>query len=241
MSERGRRCALTVAVVAALALSACESGGSEPPVGTAESAPVQPPLSAGPPSESELSPGWDEASDGPSPTPDADLSDAALTALLRTRSSSAQGDESCGPGEVTARLSGVDAALGHRYTSLVVTNTGSRGCTVDGVPGVGARGEWGHRFTLTVERGSSTSGDPGPVRLEPGAEAQALVVWTGVLAGHDAEHASLLVVQLASGQAPVPVPARVVDVPAGRGSLDVGMLTTLRIGPFEPRREGTAP
>ena len=192
-------------------------------------------MTAGAPSESELSPGWDETPDGPPPTPDADLPDAALTALLRTRGSLADGAESCGPAEVTARLSGVDAALGHRYTSLVVKNTSSRACVVDGVPGIGARGEWGHRLTLTVERDMSVSGATGPVRLVPGGEAQALVEWTGELAGHDAERVSLFVVQLASGQVPVLLPARITDVPAGEGDVDIGMLTTMRLGPFERR------
>ena len=216
-----------------LALSACGTGDSAEPARQATPTPTQPPLTAGTPSESELSPGWDETPDGPAPTPDADLPDAALTALLRTRGSSAEGDESCGPGDVSARLSGVDAALGHRYTSLVVTNTSSRACVVEGVPGIGARGDLGHRFTLTVERGTPASGSAGPVRLAPGGEARSLVEWTGELAGHDAERASLLVVQLASGQVPVPVPARITDVPAGAGDVDVGMFTTLRLGPFE--------
>jgi hypothetical protein len=197
--------------------------------------PTQPPLSAGTPGESELSPGWDEAPDGAAPTPDVDLPDAALTALLRTRGSSVVGDESCGPAEVTARLSGVDAALGHRYTSLVVTNTSSRTCVVEGVPGVGARGKWGHRFALTVERGTSAPGPIRPVRLLPGGEAQALVEWTGDLAGHDSERASLLVVQLASGQVPVRLPARIAGVPANESDLDVGMFTTIRLAPFEHR------
>jgi hypothetical protein len=70
------------------------------------------------------------------------------------------------------------------------------------------------------------------MRLEPGGEARALVEWTGDLAGHDAERASLFVVQLASGQVPVRVPARITGVPAGEGGVDVGMFTTLRVGPF---------
>lgn len=226
---------MTAVLSVMLVLSACETGHTAAPAGAASLSPTKPPLSAGPPSESELSPGWDESPDGPAPTADADLSDAALTALLRTRSSSTDGDESCGPAEVTARLSGVDAALGHRYTTLVVKNTSSRTCVVEGVPGLGARGEWGHRLTLTVERGTPASASAGRVRLVPGAEAQALVEWTGDLAGHDAERASLLVVQLASSQVPVRLPARVTDVPAGAGGLDVGMHTTMRLGPFEDR------
>ncbi|WP_164477855.1 DUF4232 domain-containing protein [Nocardioides pantholopis] len=219
---------------AALAVSACGVDDPAAPAGRATSAPTQPPLSAGPPSEEELSPGWDETPDGPPPTPDSDLPDAALRELLRSRASSADGARSCGPGDVAARLSGIDAALGHRYTTLVVRNTASRACIVEGVPGVGARGSWGHRFTLTVEPGTSVSGSTGPVHLDPGEEAQALVEWTGELAGHDAERASLLVVQLAAGQVPVRVPASITGVPEGEADLDVGMLTTLRVGPFEP-------
>lgn len=218
-----------------LFLSACGSGGTAAPTEAASPPPTNPPLSAGEPNESELSPGWDESPDGPAPTSDADLSDAALTALLRTRSSSTDDDESCDAADVTARLSGVDAALGHRYTTLVVKNASSRTCVVEGVPGLGARGDWGHRLTLTVEKATSVSGSTGPVRLVPGAQAQALVEWTGELAGHDAERASLLVVQLASGQVPVRLPARITEVPAGAGRLDIGMLTTVRLGPFESR------
>ncbi len=232
MSKQGSRLVVAaIVLVALLAASACVADDPDPPARTAK----QPPLSAGPPSEAELSPGWDQPPDGPTPTPDADLSDADLTALLRTRGSSTEGAQSCGPADVVARLSGIDAALGTRYTTLVVTNTASRACVVQGVPGLGARGSWGQRFTLTVERATSASGFTGPVRLDPGAEAQALVQWTGDLAGHDAERASLLVIQLAAGQVPVRVPARVTDVAAGGADLDVGMLTTIRIGPFEPR------
>ncbi|WP_110240283.1 DUF4232 domain-containing protein [Nocardioides gilvus] len=227
--------ALTAALTGAvLALSAC--GADESPA--AESTPTvsEPPTTAGAPDESELAPGWDEAPDGPAPTADADLSDAALKKLLRTRSSAGNSADSCGPDDVTAQLSGIDVALGHRYTSLVVKNTSSRPCVVDAVAGVGARGEWGNRFTLTVQPGSSISGASGAsVRLAPGGEAGALMEWTGELAGHDAEKASMLVVQLAPGQVPVRVAARLNDVPDEESALDIGMLTTIKLGPFEPR------
>ncbi|MDH2415714.1 DUF4232 domain-containing protein [Nocardioides sp. CER19] len=237
MLDRGPTYAVAAAALGAIfTLTACGSDTSAAPGRTATPAPDRPPLSAGPPSESELSSGWDQTPDGPPPAPAAALSDAALTKLLRTRASTPDGPKSCRTADVGAVLSGFDAALGHRYTSLVVTNASSRTCVVAGVPGVGARGERGHRFTLTVERGTSTSGVSEPVVLAPGDQAQALVEWTGELAGHDAERASLLVVQLASGQVPVRVPARITGLPAGEDdALDVGMLTTLRLGPFEHR------
>lgn len=199
---------------------------------------TSPPMSAGPPHETELSPGWDQSPDGPSPTPDSRLSDVELTRLLRTRASDTGDPASCGADEVTARLSGMDAALGHRYTSLVVENTSSRACVVEGVPGLGARGDWGNRLTVVVEPGTSITGAAGPVRLAPGGQARALVEWTGELAGHGSERASLLVVQLAAGQVPVALPARIDAAPDGSGGLDVGMFTTIRIGPFEPPDRG---
>jgi len=195
----------------------------------------QPPLSAGPPSEAELPPDWDQPGDGPLPTADAKLGDAALRALLRTRASEPDAADRCGPDEASARLEGFDAAAGHRYTGIRVTNTSSRPCTVSGVPGIGARGEWGHRFTLTVERGAPSSGHAGPVRLAPGEEAVSTLEWTGELAGHDAERASMLVVQLAAAQVPVRVPAR---IEGDTVPLDVGMLTTLRVAPFKPAEDG---
>lgn len=219
----------TVALSAALlTMTACTGDESAAPQS-------QPPLTAGAPEESELGSGWDEAPDGPPAKPDADLSDDELTQLLRTRASATDGAEMCTPTDVKALFSGFDMAAGHRYTTLVVTNTSSRNCVLDGVAGVGARGEWGKQFKLTVEPGRTVTGQPGgPVRLAPGAEAKSLVEWTGELPGNDAEVASLFVVQLAAGQVPLRVPAKLDGLPAGEDHLDVGMLTTMRLGPFEP-------
>jgi hypothetical protein len=69
----------------------------------------------------------------------------------------------------------------------------------------------------------------GPVSLDPGAEA-AVLEWTGELAASGAERASILVVQLAQGQGPIRVPA----VESSQ-SLDLGMLSTLKVSPFEPQ------
>jgi len=129
---------------------------------------------------------------------------------------------------------GFDAAAGHRYTSLVVRNVSHRTCIVEGIPGLGARGGWGHRFALTVKPGAPISDHVGPAKLAPGVRASASLEWTGELAGHDAERASLLVVQLAAGQTPIRVPARLAGLRAGvEQSLDIGMLTTISISPFE--------
>jgi hypothetical protein len=233
MTGSVRRAAATGGVLLALlAGGACGTGGGTDRAVEAQAPP--PPLSAGPPSEGELPPGHDQSPDGDPPRPDEELTAAELTALLRTRAADGADGGACGPADVTAALSGFDAALGHRYTSLVLTNTSTRPCAVAGVPGIGARGEWGNRLLLVVEPGLPSPGGTGQVRLAPGAQARALLEWTGELAGQGAEHASLLVVQLAPGQVPVPLPASIDDAPDGAGDLDVGMTTTIRLGALEP-------
>ena len=116
----------------------------------------------------------------------------------------------------------------------MVRNVSHRTCVVEGIPGLGARGGWGHRFTLTVQPGTPISDHAGPATLAPGARATASLEWTGELAGHDAERVSMLVVQLAAGQVPVRVAARLTGLPDGvEQTLDLGMLSTVRISPFE--------
>lgn len=179
----------------------------------------------------ELPPGWDEPGDGPSPTPDAALDDAALTALLRTRAAVRAGTEHCRPDQVEVDLRGYDQAAGHRYTSIAVRNTSRRACTLAGVPGIGARGGLGHTFVPEVD-----AADEGttPVRIEPGDYAAAGLEWTGELAGAESERVSLLVVQLAAGQVPVPVAPRLVNDPAAAEALDIGQLTTIHLSAFAP-------
>ena len=235
MSQR----ALIGGITALLVLSACEPGGGssgpEPSEG-AEAIPCdQAPdcdssYGAGPPAEGDLPPGWDQTPDGAPPTPDNRLDSDALATILRTTAQAHDDPSLCQPPEVAARLQGFDVSLGHRFTSLRVRNTSGRACIVKAIPGVGARGEWGNTFQLTVEPGLPITPGAGPVSLDPGAEAAAVLEWTGELAASGAERASILVVQLAQGQGPVRVPA----VESSQ-SLDLGMLSTLKVSPFEPQ------
>jgi len=217
-------------LVAVGLLAGCTDGQPEPAATSPTVAASETlPETRGEPHESELPATWDERPDGPAPTPADQLDARALHALLRTRAEQAATATTCAPDDVELALAGFDVATGHRYTSVVVTNTADEPCTLAGRPGLGARGEWGRAFTNPVERGLTVDGsDPGRVRLQPGGRAASLLEWTGALAGAEDERAALLVVQLAAGQVPVGVPAEV------EGALpDIGTLTTLAAGPFE--------
>lgn len=202
--------AVVSACLLVLTVTGCGGGSSDPVAGPS-------------------SPGTTAASDEPS-TPDDELTDADLRALLRTRASeSASG--ACGPGDVVVTLQGFDVALGHRFTAITVRNTSGRSCVVEGTPGIGVRGEWGRTFVPEV--GPGTTDDAAePVVLAPGAKATSQLEWTGALAGAESEHASLVVVQLARGQVPVAVPARLAGDPPDAPPLDIGELTTLKLTPF---------
>lgn len=170
------------------------------------------------------------------PTPDDQLTDRQLRALLETTASVRQAPGMCTAYHVEAQLMGNDAASGHRYSSLVVRNTSQRTCVVQETPGVGGRGTSGERLDLEVGKGTPEDSYPyqGPVRLGPGDAAWARIEWTGNLPGSGSERASLLVFQLAKGQVPVSVEARRAEDPPGE-YVDIGSGTTVKVGRFLPR------
>ncbi len=220
--------ALTVAalIVVALAVSACAGTDADPSTRTAAS------TSPGP---DDLAPGWDEPRDGPAPTPDADLATAQLAEILRLPASAPETPETCAPDDVALTLTFTDAALGHRFGVLAVENVSEDPCTVEGYPGLGARGAWGATFLLDLEHRDpiDAQAEPATVTVAAGERAHANVEWTGELAGAASEPVSLLVVQLADGQDAVGHPISM-DGASGEPDtgIDIGMLTTVRVGPF---------
>lgn len=168
------------------------------------------------------------------------LSAAQVTALLRIRATDPGGPSSCGPDDVAARISDLDAAAGHRYARLNLSNTSGRACSVNGYPGIGVRGEWGSRFELAAEHREPRGGvvDVARLVLPPGGTAVSNVEWTGELAGAESERASVLVIQLAQDQHALAIPAAG-EVASDSGGLsgqamplDIGARTTVRIGPM---------
>jgi hypothetical protein len=213
-----------VLTVVALAVSACAGTDADPSTRTAASTS---------PGTDDLAPGWDE--------PDADLDAAQLAEILRLPASAPGGPESCAPDDVALSLTFTDAALGHRFGVLAVENASAEACSVEGYPGLGARGAWGATFLLDVEHRDplEPARSSEAVTLAAGGRARANVEWTGELAGAASEPVSLLVVQLADGQGAVGHPVAL-DGPSGEPDtgIDIGMLTTVRVGPFYAAPDG---
>lgn len=174
--------------------------------------------------------------DGPSPTPDAELSVEDLRRLISNPATGPSTAGSCTSDEVLLSLSDPDAAAGHRYAQLTATNISDRTCELVGWPGLGLRGEWGtalpvvaEHSTVQVDRAGVPPADSTTaVTLATGGRAVAEFEWTGALAGTRDEHVSLIAVQLASDGAPAALPVDPAD------NVDIGPETTVRVGPWGP-------
>lgn len=221
----------------ALLVTGC-GDAAEPPANSAS--PEQPtavdhqPTSIGPADESEVPQHWDTAADT-LVTSAAQLSDSQRLEALRLTASATAEPATCTRDEVTAELEYLDAAMGHRYGTITVTNGSETDCTLIGYPGVGGYGQWGNPFVLEAEQVAFTQSwrhqpepfEPTQVRLEPGQSAAVAVEWTGALAGAESEPLDTLLLQTAQQAPPVVVET------AGERSPDIGMFSTVRIGPFE--------
>jgi hypothetical protein len=238
-SSRLSRCgALAALALLVPALSSCtgqdlDASPSEPS--------AQTPGSVGQASEEEVGSGWDQEPDEPV-RPESDLSAGERTDLLRLSATSAAGAGSCLPEDLSAQLAGAAVSLGHRYSSIVLTNDGSAPCELSGFPGIGARGEWGNQFMFegaqkplvyNERQGSAPSPDPGePVQLEQGERAEAKIEWTGDLGGtsSDSERLETLYVQLFQGTEPITV------ADPFEATVDLGPFSTVYVGDIETAR-----
>lgn len=161
---------------------------------------------------------------------------AELQGLLRVRGSSDPVDNACAGEQLSASLRYTDAALGHRFGLITVTNDGSAACSLRGYPGIGARGEWGNPFVIEAEQWAvDTSGQslpggdghvPATVSVGAGESTEILLEWTGAVGGAESEALGDLVIQPFHGTDPVIVHG------AAEEAFDLSMFTTVRIGPF---------
>nr|WP_275426245.1 DUF4232 domain-containing protein [Nocardioides daejeonensis] len=152
---------------------------------------------------------------------------------LRVEASVGAQRDACGERDVRATVRFVDAALGHRFARLRITNESQRTCSVGGYPGVGALGDQGSIFHHAVEqREPLADGDvtTQPIRLMPGAAAVLNLEWTGELAGAQSEWIRTLVIQLALGQGPLGIS---LNAPGDEQPWDIGIITTVNVGPWQ--------
>ena len=223
------------ALLVVLAVTACD------PPSDGWTAPTSaPPTSVPTPGEGELTPGFDQPGDAPVVADD-DLTSRQVTALLRVRATDGGGAGRCGPADLAVTIANLDAAAGHRFGRIIVKNRTSDTCTVRGYPGIGARGEWGHTFELAAQQVQPRLEGVAPttktVALRTGGKAFADLEWTGELAGAESERASSIALQLARDQSGFLVKAQGAVDPESGGTgevvaLDIGILTTVRVGPF---------
>lgn len=189
----------------------------------------------------DLRPHWDAPTNGHQAKPDSELTKTELSNLLRVRATTLGGPTTCKPEDLETTVAFIDAALGHRYGRIIFQNTSPYPCTLEGFPGIGARGQWGDPFLLETEQRDPF--DPAAVAHEvaiaPGAYAFASLEWTGELAGAYSQPISIFAVQLASDQTPIAVPVTAelseregVEFTDNTG-IDISMLTTVRVGPFQ--------
>lgn len=227
---------LPVLLLVAL-LSGCTAETSS--AGTATPATPAPqdraPAAVGEAHESEVPAGWAEPGDVPV-TPVDELDAGARRALLRIPASSDPVDQACTREVLSAELRFQDAAMGHRYGLLTVTNTGATDCGVREYPGLGARGAWGNPFVNELEQNPLDlnghylpGGDeyvPQALELGAGESAQLSVEWTGALGGAESEPLGELFLQPFRGADPLVVSG------AAEEASDLSMFTTVKVGPF---------
>jgi len=241
--------ALALVLLFTAGLSGCARPGSAPAAssGPASSGPVQSSRSVEVTNSNGMRPGVfpttrveppsdADRPDGPSPTPDSELTVDELAGLIRSPATGRATAANCTADDVLVTLSEPDAAAGHRYAQLTATNTSDRTCELVGWPGLGLRGAWGtalpvvaEHSTIQVDRVGVPPADPGTaVTLSVGGRAVAEFEWTGALAGARDEHVSLIAVQLAVDAEPF---ALLVDP---TDDVDIGPETTVRVGPWGP-------
>lgn len=230
-----RHLPITVVIALFIWLAGCtESEPAPDPTRTAT------PTSVPTPGEGVLTPGFDQETDSEI-APDSTLTPQDITRLLRVKATDSGTSASCRPADVSVSVDNLDAAAGHRYGRLLLTNTSARSCSVTGFPGLGARGEWGNTFQIAADQREPREGVAAVhrVTLSPGLAAFANIEWTGELAGAESEKISMLAIQLSRNQEAFGI-AAVGAVAADSGAqsgdsvpLDIGMLTTVRIGPLQ--------
>lgn len=170
----GRRLAIPALVVAgALVLAGCSSGGTGEAAAPSSAAAAAPTSSAAAPASA--------ASSSPAPASSSaspGTSAAAPGGASGGSPASSAGPDRCHTGELTASLTGGDAGAGQRGATVVLRNTGSRTCDVEGFGGVGLTDATGGALPTQQVRVDAPA--PRLLTVAPGGSVSAQLQWTVV-------------------------------------------------------------
>lgn len=222
--------------MAALLMAGCaaddDAETAEPEESSSPSASVILPSEIGQATEAEIGQDWMAGPDINTPE-EHELSDEERLEHIRLGATHPHIAETCAAEELSAQVHYSDAAMGTRGGSILLRNDAEQDCTLQGHPGIGARGEYGHLSHNEISQ-TVTAEEPSFVRLGPGEIAVVPLIWTGELAGAESEWVETLYVQLAQDQVPVVADVdKDLVVNAEDAAPDIGMTTRIRVEPFE--------
>jgi hypothetical protein len=141
----------------------------------------------------------------------------------------------CAQEDLRFVVTGFDAAMGARATSLQATNIGTAPCWVQGTPVVTVL-QGGRPLGLTVEAGRSPTGGPAVVQrvgIAPSGSAFALLTWRTYAGWADGETRQTVTAALDPASPAVDVP---VNAPYGPAPFDIADGGIWAIAPWAPPR-----
>lgn len=89
----------------------------------------------------------------------------------------------CSTADLEVQLKPGSPGAGQRYATVVLTNTGAHGCTVQGYGGLALLGAPGEGVPTDLQRVAAPA--PAPVPLQPGESARSALHWTVVNAADE--------------------------------------------------------
>ena len=153
---------------------------------------------------------------------------------------SGEGEDRCPADGLRVSVAPVDAAMGLRATSILLTNCGQQPHPLTGYPRLRLLDEQGEPLDVEFAQGSAgiavlegMDAPPRPVTLAPGESAEAPLLWRNTVTEGTAVTGAVLEVTPAEGLAPHRV--------RPQGGVDVGTTGLVGFGAWRPRGGGAEP
>jgi uncharacterized protein DUF4232 len=159
------------------------AGCARPTTGTASGPPAVTSTSAGTTTDTADTAGTAGTTTGTAGTTTSPTTTSAPAPSTSTGPTPARTGTRCHTPDLTGALSELDAAAGHRYARLVLTNVSSRVCTVYGYGGLQLA--TASRQPLPTIQRRDPMHPPRLVRLAPGGKASSVLSWGAVPSGSE--------------------------------------------------------